>query len=201
MLDLAHGGALEAQTLGGAREARTLGGAWEAWTLGGALEARTLGGALEARTLHSAFEGPALVGALEAKEQLSAFEGLALEGAVEERALEGAVEALALAWSNLVSLGSVNDPTPLLLSKPSDAKPGMDAELFHILSKEVEELGLEWSSPKEPTCSFLDEWFLLGCHQAPRQRASPFLLEVHDELTRPPTQPTCVHHLHPSSPL
>lgn len=105
------------------------------------------------------------------------------------------------AWDTEELLGSVNDPTPLLLSKPSDVKPGMDAKLFHVLSKAVEELGLEWSSLKELTCSCLDEWFLLGCHQAPRQRASPFFLEVHDELTRPPTQPTCVHHLHPASPL
>lgn len=41
-----------------------------------------------------------------------------------------------------------------------------------------------WSTPEEPTRSRLDEWFLPGCQQAPRQRAAPFFLEVHDELTK-----------------
>ncbi len=48
---------------------------------------------------------------------------------------------------------------------------------------------MEWSLPEEPSCSRLDEWVLPGRHQAPRQRASPFFLEVHDEITmswRPP---------------
>ncbi len=43
---------------------------------------------------------------------------------------------------------------------------------------------MEWSFPDEPSCSRLDEWVLPGHHQAPRQRASPFFLEVHDEITR-----------------
>ncbi len=34
------------------------------------------------------------------------------------------------------------------------------------------------------TRSHLDEWFLPGSHQAPRQRASPFFPEVHDEITK-----------------
>ncbi|KAL0203812.1 hypothetical protein M9458_001830, partial [Cirrhinus mrigala] len=61
--------------------------------------------------------------------------------------------------------------------------PGMDAKLFRILSKAVE-LDLEWSPPEEPTHGRLDEWFLPGCHQAPRQRASPFFPEVHYEITK-----------------
>ncbi|ROL50321.1 hypothetical protein DPX16_4252 [Anabarilius grahami] len=53
-----------------------------------------------------------------------------------------------------------------------------------ILSIAVEELGLYWSPSEEPTCSCLDEWYLPGHHQASRQRAAPFFLEVHDELTK-----------------
>lgn len=80
--------------------------------------------------------------------------------------------------------GSVNGPTPLLLSELSDIRPGMDAVLFCILSKAVEELGLKWFSLEDPTRSRLDEWFLTGYCRAPRQRASLFFLEVHDKLTR-----------------
>lgn len=71
-------------------------------------------------------------------------------------------------------MGSTNDPAPLPSLEPIDARAGMDAELF----------GLEWSSPEEPTCSHLDEWFLPGSRQAPHQRAVPFFPEVHDELTK-----------------
>ncbi len=55
------------------------------------------------------------------------------------------------------------------------------AKLICILSNAVEELGFEWSTPEEPP---LFEWFLLGRRQAPRQRASPFFPEVHDEITK-----------------
>ncbi len=75
-------------------------------------------------------------------------------------------------------------PAPSGLPAPSTAKAGMDAELFRVLSKAVEELGLEWSPPEEPSRSHLDEWFLPGRRQAPQQRPSPFFPEVHDELTR-----------------
>ncbi len=80
--------------------------------------------------------------------------------------------------------GSVTDPAPSGLPAPSAAKAGMDAELFRVLSKAVEELGLEWSPPEEPSRSCLDEWFLPGRRQAPQHRPSPFFPEVHDELTR-----------------
>lgn len=43
----------------------------------------------------------------------------------------------------------------------SDFRAGLDAELFCVLSKAVEELGMEWSAPEEPTRSCLDERFLL----------------------------------------
>ncbi len=59
----------------------------------------------------------------------------------------------------------------------------MDADLFRVLSNAVEELGMERSPPEEPSRSRLDEWFLPGRRQAPRQRASPFFSEVPDEIT------------------
>ncbi len=57
-------------------------------------------------------------------------------------------------------------------------------ELIRIMTKAVNELGLEWSPPEEPSRSRLDEWFLPGRHQALRQRCSPFFPEVHGELTK-----------------
>ncbi|XP_016113692.1 mitogen-activated protein kinase kinase kinase kinase 4-like [Sinocyclocheilus grahami] len=94
-------------------------------------------------------------------------------------------DSVSLAASDAEELsGSSFDPAPLPSVEPSAASTGMDAELFHVLSKAVQELGLDWSPPEEPTRSHLDEWLLPGCHQAPRQRASPFFPEVHDEITR-----------------
>ncbi len=52
------------------------------------------------------------------------------------------------------------------------------------MTKAVNELGLEWSPPEEPSRSRLDKWFLPGRHQALRQRSSPFFPEVHNELTK-----------------
>ncbi len=51
------------------------------------------------------------------------------------------------------------------------------------MTKSVNELRLEWSPPEEPSCSRMDQCFLAGRHQAPRQCSSPFFSEVHDELT------------------
>ncbi len=98
---------------------------------------------------------------------------------------ELADDSMSLVASDAEELwGSVTDPFPSGLPAPSAAKAGMDAELFRVLSKAVEELGLEWSPPEEPSRSRLDEWFLPGRRQAPQQRPSPFFPEVHDELTR-----------------
>ncbi len=98
---------------------------------------------------------------------------------------ELADDSMSLVVSDAEELsGSVTDPAPSGLPAPSAAKAGMDAELFRVLSKAVEELGLEWSPPEEPSRSRLDEWFLPGRRQAPQQRPSPFFPEVHDELTR-----------------
>ncbi len=103
-------------------------------------------------------------------------------------------DSMSLAASDAEEMsGSSHDPAPLPSEEPSATSTGMDAELFHVLSKAVEELGLEWSPPEEPTRSRLDEWFLPGCCQAPQQRASPF-------FTRPwraPTRPAYVPSLRP----
>ncbi len=98
---------------------------------------------------------------------------------------ELADDSMSLVASDAEELsGSVTDPAPSGLPAPSAAKAGMDAELFRVLSKAIEELGLEWSPPEEPSHSRLDEWFLPGRRQAPQQRPSPFFPEVHNELTR-----------------
>ncbi len=98
---------------------------------------------------------------------------------------ELADDSMSLVASDAEELsGSVTDPAPSGLPAPSTGKDGMDAELFRVLSKAVEELGLKWSPPEEPSRSRLDEWFLPGHHQAPQQRPSPFFPEIHDKLTR-----------------
>ncbi len=114
---------------------------------------------------------------------------------------ELADDSMSLAASDAEELsGSVTDPAPSRLPTPSAAKAGMDAKLFRVLSKAVEELGLELSPPEEPSRSRLDEWFLPGRRQAPQHRPSPFFPEVHDELGAPLTLPASVLPLHPPSP-
>ncbi|ROL50723.1 hypothetical protein DPX16_14967 [Anabarilius grahami] len=71
-------------------------------------------------------------------------------------------------------MGSAHDHAPLPSLEPIDTRASIDTELIRVLSKAVEELGLEWSALEEPTRSCLDEWFLLGRRQAPPQRAAPF---------------------------
>ncbi|ROJ25262.1 hypothetical protein DPX16_20075 [Anabarilius grahami] len=81
-------------------------------------------------------------------------------------------------------VGESDDPAPLPLLEPIDHGAGMDAELFRVLSKAVEELDLEWAPLEGPSRSRLDEWFLPGRRQAPRQRSAPFFPEVHEELAK-----------------
>ncbi len=65
---------------------------------------------------------------------------------------ELANDSMSLVASDAEELsGLVTDPAPSGLPAPSAAKAGMDAELFRVLSKAVEELGLEWSPPEEPS--------------------------------------------------
>ncbi len=94
-------------------------------------------------------------------------------------------DSLSLAASDAEELsGSYHDPAPLHSGQPSTSSPGMDTDIFSVLSNAVEELGLEGSPPEEPSHSRLDEWFLPGCRQAPHQRTSPFFPEVQDEITK-----------------
>ncbi len=63
-------------------------------------------------------------------------------------------DSMSLAASDAVELsGSLADPALLPSSAPSAAKAGLDAKLLRILLKAVEELGLEWSPPEEPSRS------------------------------------------------
>ncbi len=81
-------------------------------------------------------------------------------------------------------LGSVTDPALLPPSSSRSVRPRTNEELVRVMTKAVNELGLEWSPPEEPSRSRLDEWFLPGRQQAPRQCSYPFFHEVHDELTK-----------------
>ncbi len=100
---------------------------------------------------------------------------------------ELADDSMSLAASDAEELsGSVTDPAPSCLPAPR-----MDAERFRVLSKAVEELGLEWSPPEEPSRSRLDEWFLPGRRQAPQQSR---------DLGAPLTLPASILLLHPPSP-
>ncbi len=78
----------------------------------------------------------------------------------------------------------MTDPALLPSSASRNARLRADEELIRIMTKAVNELGLEWSLPEEPPRSSLDEWFLPGRHQALRQHSSPFFPEVHDKLTK-----------------
>ncbi len=94
-------------------------------------------------------------------------------------------DSLSLAASDAEELsGSYHDPALLHSAQPSASSPGMDADLLRILSNAVEELSLEWSPPEEPSRRRLEECFLPGRRQAPRQRASPFFPEVHKLITK-----------------
>ncbi len=103
-----------------------------------------------------------------------------------------------VAASDLVSLSGSNDSemddslslaasdttTPPPRSQRSPAHPAQGWMPIFSVSNAVEELGLEWSPPGELSRSRLDECFLPGRHQASHQRASPFIPEVHNEITK-----------------
>ncbi len=84
----------------------------------------------------------------------------------------------------------VTDPALLPSSASCNARLRADEELFRVTMKAVNELRLEWSPPKEPSRSRLDEWFLPGRHQALRQRSSPFLPKVHESSQNRGAPPT-----------
>ncbi len=92
-------------------------------------------------------------------------------------------DSLSLAASDVEELsGFVTDPALLPLSSSRNARFRADEKLIRVMTKSVNELKLEWSPPEEPSCSRLDQCFLAGSHQAPRQCSPPFFHEVHDEL-------------------
>ncbi len=78
----------------------------------------------------------------------------------------------------------LSPPVTLPSSASRNAWLKMDEELIRVMTKAVNELGLEWSPPDEPSRCRLDEWFLPRRHQALRQPSSPFFPEVHNELTK-----------------
>ncbi len=105
---------------------------------------------------------------------------------------EGLDDDVSLAASDAEGLsGLIYDPA---LSQSGEPNPDPDAKLLRILSRAMDEFGLEWSLPEEPTRSRLDKWFQPGCRQAPPpQRASQFFPVVHEELTRSWPAPYLAH--------
>ncbi|KAL0177570.1 hypothetical protein M9458_026464, partial [Cirrhinus mrigala] len=69
----------------------------------------------------------------------------------------------------------------------------IDEELVKILSEAVQDLGLDWSPPEQPTKNRLDMRYLQSGRQvAAPQRRAPFFPEVHEEISRlgaPPIRP------------
>ncbi len=73
--------------------------------------------------------------------------------------------------------GSVTDPALLPPSASRNARLRADEELIRVMTRAVNELGLEWSAPEEPSRSRLDKCFFPGRHQALRQRSPPSSLK------------------------
>ncbi len=67
-------------------------------------------------------------------------------------------DSLSLAASDAEELsGSVADPALLLSSASRSARLKADDELIRVMTKAVNELGLEWSPTEEPSRSRLEE--------------------------------------------
>ncbi len=74
-------------------------------------------------------------------------------------------DSLSLAASDAEYLsGSVTDPALLLSSASRNTRLRADEELIRAMTKAVNELGLEWSLPEEPSRSRQDECFFPGRH-------------------------------------
>ncbi len=89
-------------------------------------------------------------------------------------------DSLSLAASDAEEVsGSYHDPAPapLYSVQPSASSTTMDADIICLM------LWRSWVWNGLPQRN-LDEWYLLGRHQAPRQRASPFFPEVHSEIPK-----------------
>ncbi len=92
-------------------------------------------------------------------------------------------DSLSLAASDAEELsGSVADPALLPPSASRSARLKADDELIRVMTKAVNELGLEWSLPEEQ----LAAGWMSGFYQVftLRQCSSPFFPEVHDKLTK-----------------
>ncbi len=67
-------------------------------------------------------------------------------------------DSLSMAASDAEELsGSYHDLAPSHSAQPRASSPDMDANVFCVLTNTVEELGLIWSPPGEPSHSHLDE--------------------------------------------
>ena len=53
---------------------------------------------------------------------------------------------------------------------------------MRLLSKAVDQLGLEWTPPKEPAPNRLNSCFLQRHRKAPPSRSAPFLPELSEAL-------------------
>ncbi len=117
-------------------------------------------------------------------------------GVSDDEILNDTVSLSASDADSDVLSGSIDNPALPRSGESSEPKPGTDANLFHVLSKAVDKLGLEWSPPEEPTRSRLDEWFLPGTPSGPSP-ASFIILpgssrRTHHDVTRPLLcPPTC----------
>lgn len=64
-------------------------------------------------------------------------------------------------------------------------QPSVDRQLICVLTKTVEDYGLAWLATEKPAHGLLHKWYLKGWHQQYScHRPAPFLLAVHEELTR-----------------
>ena len=66
----------------------------------------------------------------------------------------------------------------------SRSRASVDAELLRLLTKAVDQLGLDWSPPEKPAPNRLDGCFLPSRRLAPASRLAPFLPELHTELSK-----------------
>ncbi|XDV14306.1 hypothetical protein PO909_014578 [Leuciscus waleckii] len=78
----------------------------------------------------------------------------------------------------------IDGQRPALSTRESSVRASVDAELLRLLTKTVEDLGLEWTAPQEPAPNRLDGCFLPGRRSSPVLKPAPFLPELHDMLSR-----------------
>ncbi len=74
--------------------------------------------------------------------------------------------------------GSVTDPALLPPSASRNARLRADEELIRVMTRAVNELGLEWSAQQA------GQVVSSGAPSGPPPTLAPFFPEVHDELTK-----------------